>query len=139
MYVLRFIRAYAEAIGLEPEETVLRYEEVDPSDATLAFNAEPPPPTPIDGRSAPSDPSHAPLPLPVSDSEAPLAAAPASPDGGAPVAKRPPSWSQVSALTSGSGAQPSASSRRPGAMRWALAAFIALTGAAALWAGLQGR
>lgn len=45
-YVLKFIRAYAQVIGLEPEETVLRYEELDPSPATLAFNAAALPPAP---------------------------------------------------------------------------------------------
>lgn len=141
MYVLKFIAAYAEAIGLEPEETVLRYEEVDPSDATLAFHAEPPPPTPIDGRSAPSDPANAPPPQPLPETEETAPAAKPPHDGPVqvvPVAKRPPSWSRVSELSPATAPRAGAQAGGSRAWLWAagVGAIAALAGGAFLLARL---
>lgn len=41
VFVLRYVRAYAEVIGLEPNETVLRYEEVEPSSSEPAPTPRP--------------------------------------------------------------------------------------------------
>jgi len=118
LYVLKFIRAYAEAIGLDPEETVLRYEEIDPSEATLAFNAA-------------AVPVAAAVPAsgPVSDLSEP------SPG----TAKRPPSWAAVSALKAGQVQGPTPEKIvRPRPLLLACVGVVAAAASLMVWFRLHG-